>query len=107
MVFIATRRFCEGLKAAPRRQAVLRFCVLLTTLSAPLDQTAFGSCPNFVVNSVYGAPTRPISVAMSDFNSDGRSDLAVANVLSDNVSILLGNGDGTFRVGVQYAVGSR
>ena len=58
------------------------------------------------MNSVYGAPTRPISLAVSDFNSDGRSDLAVANVLSSNVSILLGNGDGTFRVGVQYGVGS-
>ena len=42
-----------------------------------------------------------------DFNGDGRTDLAVANSGSDNdVSILLGNGDGTFQTQVTYAVGS-
>jgi hypothetical protein len=33
---------------------------------------------------------------MGDFNGDGKPDLAVANVNSSSVSILLGNGDGTF-----------
>ena len=32
----------------------------------------------------------PASVAVGDFNGDGRQDLAVANLGSDNVSILLG-----------------
>ncbi len=40
--------------------------------------------------------TQPESVAVGDFNGDGKMDLAVANVVSDNVSILLSNGDGTF-----------
>src|SRR5262245_49209151 len=38
----------------------------------------------------------PISVAVGDFNGDGRPDLAVANQDSDNVTILLGNGSGGF-----------
>ena len=41
-----------------------------------------------------------------DFNGDGRTDLAVANYGSNDVSILLGNGDGTFQPQVTYAVGS-
>ena len=32
-----------------------------------------------------------------DFNGDGRTDLAVANYGSNDVSVLLGNGDGTFQ----------
>jgi len=54
----------------------------------------------------YAAGTYPISVARGDFNGDDDLDLAVANYLSNNVSILLGNGDGTFAVAVNYAVGT-
>ena len=32
-----------------------------------------------------------------DFNGDGRTDLAVANGGRQHVSVLLGNGDGTFQ----------
>ena len=41
----------------------------------------------------------PVSVAIDDFNRDGRLDLVTANYLSANtggtVSVLLGNGDGS------------
>ena len=37
-----------------------------------------------------------------DFNGDGELDLAVANGGYDTVSILLGNGDGTFQPAVNY-----
>ena len=40
--------------------------------------------------------TFPEAVRIGDFNSDGLLDLAVANAKDDTVSILLGNGDGTF-----------
>lgn len=39
----------------------------------------------------------PAAVAVGDFNHDGVPDMAVVNSKSSNVSILLGNGDGTFR----------
>src|SRR5213078_1140041 len=48
----------------------------------------------------------PSSVAVGDFNRDGRRDLAVANRDSDSVSVLLGNGDGMFQRAVNYPVGS-
>jgi hypothetical protein len=50
-------------------------------------------------------------VATGDFNGDGKVDLAVTNFSSDNcqsgcsVSILLGNGDGTFQSHVDYPTG--
>src|SRR5262249_26119387 len=44
--------------------------------------------------SPVGAETNPRSVAVGDFNRDGKPDLAVANEGSDNVTILLGNGLG-------------
>jgi len=43
--------------------------------------------------------TQPQSVVVGDFRGIGRTDLAVANVVSDNVTILLSNGDGTFANG--------
>ena len=45
----------------------------------------------------------PVAMAAGDFNGDGRLDLAVANGLS--VSILLGNGDGTFQMHANYVIG--
>ena len=40
--------------------------------------------------------TQPVLLIGDDWNSDGRLDLAVANKSSNNVSILLGDIDGTF-----------
>lgn len=50
----------------------------------------------------YSAGTAPSWVAVGDFNGDGKLDLAVANKGQANapastVSVLLGNGDGTFQ----------
>jgi hypothetical protein len=52
----------------------------------------------------------PRSVCTGDFNEDGHADLAVANGgttsgVNDNVSILLGVGDGTFSAASKYGVG--
>ena len=48
---------------------------------------------------------KPYSVAIADLNGNGWSDLAVANLDSDNVSVLLNNGDGTFGASVLYPAG--
>ena len=53
----------------------------------------------------YPAGTGPQEVVTADFNNDGRLDLAVANSTSDNVSVLLGNGNGTFQAAKNSAAG--
>jgi hypothetical protein len=44
-------------------------------------------------------------VAVADVNGDGRPDLIVANGDDDTVSVLLGNGDGTFQNQKTFPVG--
>jgi hypothetical protein len=55
--------------------------------------------------STYAAGTpASSSVLAEDFNKDGKFDLAVISL--DAISILLGNGDGTFAPPVQYGAGN-
>jgi uncharacterized protein (UPF0548 family) len=42
---------------------------------------------------------------VGDFNGDGRLDLVAANALSNSVSVLLGQGDGTFANAQNFTVG--
>ncbi len=63
------------------------------------------TCVTFAGPDVYLVGTSPRSVVTADFNRDGKPDVAVANSGTNNVSILLGNGDGTFAAAVDYGVG--
>jgi hypothetical protein len=44
-------------------------------------------------------------MAIGDFNGDTVPDVAVANSPGNVVSVLLGNGDGTFQAAQTFAVG--
>jgi len=57
---------------------------------------------SFAAPVLYAAHLHPDSVAVGDFNRDGKIDIAAANANSDDVSIFLGSGNGTFAGAVNY-----
>ena len=66
--------------------------IVFFPVANPTPPLFFGNAPG----SPIGVGYSPVSVAVGDFNGDGKPDLAVVNYGSNYVTILLGNGDGTF-----------
>ena len=52
----------------------------------------------------YPVGKNPTTVTTADFNRDGITDVVTTNISSNTISILFGNGDGTFRDQVQVRV---
>ncbi|MGC9950205.1 MAG: VCBS repeat-containing protein [Bryobacteraceae bacterium] len=87
----------------------LDLAVVGGALSGSFDSNVFILLGNgdgsFQAPVPYGVLIFGLTVAIGDFNGDGKPDLAVADYSSSAVSVLLGNGDGTFQPQVNYAVG--
>jgi type II secretory pathway component GspD/PulD (secretin) len=56
--------------------------------------------------SPIGVGHSPSNIAVADFNGDGYPDLAITNQADNTVSVILGNGDGTFRADAVLAPGN-
>ncbi|WP_263382326.1 FG-GAP-like repeat-containing protein [Granulicella arctica] len=65
-----------------------------------------GSTLSYQAPVAYATGKAPYGIVVGDFNNDGKADLAVSNVVSGTVSILLGNGNGTFQTQHSYNTGS-
>lgn len=89
-------------KGKKRKQAIfISIVMLMVMLMSSLTFADVLFSPN--VN--YGAGPYPMSIVTADFNGDGKVDLATVGLR--NVSVLLGNGDGTFQAKRDIVTGGR
>jgi len=87
----------------PNRKAV---CLAISGLAVLLGSPTKVAGVSFAAPTSYPVGTAPAAIAVGDFNGDGKADMAVANRGSGDVSILLGNGDGTFQAAVNFTAGN-
>ena len=99
-IFIAVGDFNgDGIQDLVTANAESNFLTVLT-----------GNGSGGFTGSPFGMPrvrNRPVSVAVGDFNGDGVQDLAVANNIDSNVTILLGSSAGGFTESPQSPVAVR
>jgi uncharacterized protein len=89
--------------SAPRlTAAVAALSALLVLVASPAAAHALS-----FDRAIYPTGADPWSVATADFNGDADPDMAVANLNSDTVSILLGEPGGTFTAAADVPAGTK
>lgn len=87
----------------------ITLALLSASLVAPVSQLASsalsGNLTGTFPRTDFTVGHSPNAIAIADFNGDGKLDLAVTNEGDNTVSILLGNGDGTFQSQSTFATG--
>jgi uncharacterized protein (TIGR03437 family) len=60
----------------------------------------------FTAAAAFTGVGSPRVVAVGDFNGDGKPDMVATDFVTNKLSVLLGNGDGTFQAPVPYVIDS-
>src|SRR5579862_2948044 len=84
--------------------ALRSVCVFLLVLAGSAGLN--GQNISFRASRAFSAGSGPISVAVGLFNGDANTDVVVADLQANAISVLLGNGDGTLQPPVSYSVGN-
>jgi hypothetical protein len=112
--FLSAPAYSTGFSSQPTSIAVgdfnndTRLDIVVTNNGTDNVMVLFGSgYGTFVSQTTYstGYSSYPCWVAVGDFNNDSRLDIVVANSGTNNVSIFLGNGTGTFLSQTKYSTG--
>src|SRR5712692_7620200 len=103
MLLFPSRR--RRIPAASSASQTVTFLILL--LLALIASAVTASAQSFSLPTSYTVGANPNFGVAGDFNNDGKLDLAVGNFHgggagTGNISILLGNGNGTFQAAVNY-----
>jgi hypothetical protein len=72
----------------------------------PLESRVLLDGLTFATHQDFDTGREPIAVVAADLTGDGKLDLVTANDNAGSVSVLLGNGDGTFQAAINMPVGS-
>ena len=84
---------------------IITISAIALTVNCLLPTFSFAQiCLGPVTN--FGVGYSPLSITSADFNGDGFKDLATASINSNNVSVLLGTGTGSFGPGSNFTVGT-
>jgi uncharacterized repeat protein (TIGR01451 family) len=87
-------------------RALVRYLVVFLGLFISLGYPTNSRAVDFAAAVNYPVGANPTGVVVGDFNGDGKLDIAVANSVDGSVSILLGNGDGTFKAATVFTAGN-
>jgi hypothetical protein len=79
---------------------------LVVVLLAALEIAPLSSARIFLAGRNYPSGAYPVAAVVRDFNNDGIADIASANQNDKNVSVFLGNGEGTFGPANTFRVGA-
>jgi hypothetical protein len=95
----------QNFASSVRLSRVLSLSMLMVLLGGLLKPEAAVQPVSFGPKTDFGTGSNPRSVAVGDFNGDGKLDLAVANGSSATVSILLDTGTGSFGAKSDFGTG--